>query len=510
MSAGSRPRDYQRARVLKSSFASGNDALTAEEGRAWAEAAFQKAWSGEDPEDPREEGHLQVREVAGKTASGWATRIVGSRRSEQGFGPREIPATDPRLGTLEAAARAAIEDHRMDRKHAGAPEIEVDGEAFEAHDVLPRRWILHIDLPAAGTALRDTSWALAEALHDVRRVRGGTMGRVADHGGEFASSWRDLVEIGVSGEAARELEDSFRANRVRFDESDLDYYRERLEARAEGVAKAPQLEGAERSRVLAGLEAEARRRAEASLAETGLERQVRADGSVHWTRTDDDVSAMPDRGAQVARIEDAPPSPKDPSLPGELEFRACDDLSRNPAAIYLARLAPSGRRTMATSLDRIAHALAGRKLEKEEVLAPEDRDLWEAVPWQDLRYAHTQALRAWMVGRWGMSEEVGPVDVRDSEDHPFLGREIAQPRRFSEETAQAADKAVRRLLTDAEQRATEVLEAHRARIGRLIATLEEQETLDRAAVAACLGPTEVPKRAGHKPEAKPGSSEVKN
>jgi hypothetical protein len=63
-------------------------------------------------------------------------------------------------------------------------------------------------------------------------------------------------------------------------------------------------------------------------------------------------------------------------------------------------------------------------------------------------------LARWMVGRWGMSEEVGPVDVRESDEHPFLGREIAQPRSFSEDTAAAADKAVRRYLTEAEERAT--------------------------------------------------------
>ncbi|NQV21375.1 MAG: cell division protein FtsH, partial [Rhodospirillales bacterium] len=126
---------------------------------------------------------------------------------------------------------------------------------------------------------------------------------------------------------------------------------------------------------------------------------------------------------------------------------------------------------------------------------------------EDIRTA--TKLARWMVGHLGMSEEVGPVDVRESEENPFLGREIALPRRFSEETAQAADKAVRRLLTEAEERAASVLEAHRARVERLIAALEEQETLDRAAVAECLGPTEVTQPT-RKPETGPGSSKLKN
>jgi hypothetical protein len=106
----------------------------------------------------------------------------------------------------------------------------------------------------------------------------------------------------------------------------------------------------------------------------------------------------------------------------------------------------------------------------------------------DIRTA-TQLARA-MVARWGMSEEVGPVDVRESDEHPFLGREIAQPRKVSEATAQAVDAAVRRLLTEAEQRAETVLTSHRAAVERLIASLEHNETLDRAAIDQCLAPDE--------------------
>jgi cell division protease FtsH len=151
--------------------------------------------------------------------------------------------------------------------------------------------------------------------------------------------------------------------------------------------------------------------------------------------------------------------------------------------------------------DRLAVLLAGRAAEQtflSSLSSGADEDIRSA----------TQLAR-WMVGRWGMSEEVGPVDVRDSDEHPFLGREIAQPRHFSEATAQAADKAVRRLLTDAEAQAIRILETHRGRIERLIAALEDKETLDRVAVAACLGPTEVTSRPA-KPEPGQDSSEISN
>ena len=87
-----------------------------------------------------------------------------------------------------------------------------------------------------------------------------------------------------------------------------------------------------------------------------------------------------------------------------------------------------------------------------------------------------------------MSEEIGPMDVRESDEHPFLGREIAQPRTTSEATAGAVDEAVRHLLSEAEQRAEEVIHRHKAAFEKLAAELEQQETLDRDAIKACLGP----------------------
>jgi cell division protease FtsH len=104
----------------------------------------------------------------------------------------------------------------------------------------------------------------------------------------------------------------------------------------------------------------------------------------------------------------------------------------------------------------------------------------------DIRQA--TALARAMVARWGMADEVGPVDLRQSEEHPFLGREIAQPRMFSQETAHEVDQAVRRLITEAEQKAAGIIGEHRPQIEHLIDELERHETLDRAQIDACLGP----------------------
>ena len=134
--------------------------------------------------------------------------------------------------------------------------------------------------------------------------------------------------------------------------------------------------------------------------------------------------------------------------------------------------------------DRLAVILAGRTAEQillGSVSSGADDDIRQA----------TNLARA-MVARWGMSESVGPVDLRDSESHPFLGREIAQPRHFSEHSAQVVDEAVHDLLQQAEARARKLIEQRRDDLERLIGELEEHETLERAAIDACLGPAVEP------------------
>lgn len=130
--------------------------------------------------------------------------------------------------------------------------------------------------------------------------------------------------------------------------------------------------------------------------------------------------------------------------------------------------------------DRIAVILGGRSAEQELL------DSVSSGADDDIRSATTLA-RA-MVGRWGMSHEIGPVDLRESEEHPFLGREIAQPRRYSEHSAQAVDKAVHDLIIEAEQQAIEIIKQHRTQLEKLIVALEEKETLYREDIEKCIGP----------------------
>lgn len=105
----------------------------------------------------------------------------------------------------------------------------------------------------------------------------------------------------------------------------------------------------------------------------------------------------------------------------------------------------------------------------------------------DLNRATQLARR--MVTHWGMSERLGPVAFRDVEDHPFLGREIAEPRRFSEHTAQMIDEEVSRLLRDASEKAVSLLVEHRPKLDAMAKKLEETETLDEEDIEKLIGPS---------------------
>ena len=104
----------------------------------------------------------------------------------------------------------------------------------------------------------------------------------------------------------------------------------------------------------------------------------------------------------------------------------------------------------------------------------------------DIRRA-TSLARS-MVARWGMDETIGPIDLRESEDHPFLGQQITQPRNFADETASHVDEAVMKLLHTAEDQAISLIKKHRSKVEILIAQLEAEESLDADAIKTCLDP----------------------
>jgi cell division protease FtsH len=93
----------------------------------------------------------------------------------------------------------------------------------------------------------------------------------------------------------------------------------------------------------------------------------------------------------------------------------------------------------------------------------------------DLERATDLARR--MVCEWGMSEELGPLTYGKKEEQIFLGREIAQHRDFSEETARQIDVAVKKIILQAKDTVIALLEEHKDILTRMAEELLERETI---------------------------------
>jgi cell division protease FtsH len=82
-----------------------------------------------------------------------------------------------------------------------------------------------------------------------------------------------------------------------------------------------------------------------------------------------------------------------------------------------------------------------------------------------------------MVCEWGMSE-LGPLTFGKKEEAIFLGREIAQHRDYSEDTAILIDREVRRIIGQSYERARSIMETHRDALERIAQALLDREVLD--------------------------------
>ena len=82
-----------------------------------------------------------------------------------------------------------------------------------------------------------------------------------------------------------------------------------------------------------------------------------------------------------------------------------------------------------------------------------------------------------MVCEWGMSE-LGPLAFGKKEEAIFLGREIAQHRDYTEDTAMHIDKEVKRIVNIAYESAKNILSTNRDTLERIAQALLEREVMD--------------------------------
>jgi cell division protease FtsH len=89
-------------------------------------------------------------------------------------------------------------------------------------------------------------------------------------------------------------------------------------------------------------------------------------------------------------------------------------------------------------------------------------------------------LARMMVGRWGMSERIGPVQVLPEEGDPRLAG-------VSEGMLDAVAEEVRALVDDCHQRARQLLQEHRWRLDSLAGRVLEKETLEEQEIYEAAG-----------------------
>ncbi|GAA3039807.1 ATP-dependent zinc metalloprotease FtsH [Streptomyces glomeratus] len=131
-------------------------------------------------------------------------------------------------------------------------------------------------------------------------------------------------------------------------------------------------------------------------------------------------------------------------------------------------------------LDQLAYMLGGRAAEE---LVFHDPTTGAA---NDIEKA-TATARA-MVTQYGMTERLGAIKFGGDNTEPFLGREMAHQRDYSEEVAALVDEEVKKLIENAHNEAWEILVENRDVLDNLVLALLEKETLGKEEIAEIFAP----------------------
>jgi cell division protease FtsH len=94
----------------------------------------------------------------------------------------------------------------------------------------------------------------------------------------------------------------------------------------------------------------------------------------------------------------------------------------------------------------------------------------------------TKTARA-MVTQYGMTERLGAIKFGSDQSEPFLGKEMAHQRDYSEEVAALVDEEVKKLIEAAHNEAWEILVENRDILDNLVLELLEKETLNKEQIA---------------------------
>ena len=83
-----------------------------------------------------------------------------------------------------------------------------------------------------------------------------------------------------------------------------------------------------------------------------------------------------------------------------------------------------------------------------------------------------------MVTKYGMSERIGAIMYGSGQEEVFLGRDFAQSKNYSEETAGIIDEETKKIVDTAYQRAETILTEHIDKLHAVAEVLLDKEKID--------------------------------
>ena len=83
-----------------------------------------------------------------------------------------------------------------------------------------------------------------------------------------------------------------------------------------------------------------------------------------------------------------------------------------------------------------------------------------------------------MVTKYGMSDVVGTIMLGSTQEEVFLGRDFAQSKEYSEETAAIIDEETKKIIDTAYHTAEEILKANIDKLHKVAGILLEKEKID--------------------------------
>ncbi len=131
-------------------------------------------------------------------------------------------------------------------------------------------------------------------------------------------------------------------------------------------------------------------------------------------------------------------------------------------------------------LDDLAVAMGGR-IAEELIFGPEKVTTGAS---SDIKQATDMAFR--MVTEWGMSELLGPLRYTSNQEEVFLGHSVTQSKNMSDETASKVDSEIKRIVSEAYDRAKSIIQDNAKELEMIAEALLEYELLSGDEIQAVL------------------------